>query len=384
LRRQGGLYPALTAMIMKATGWRAAGPDGERAVSGRSAAGRRPTFLVRARLRGDHDAVTVRSGDGRSGDGRRRPGARGRLAVLALVLVVAAGALVVLVRAGLGHGGGTHETAADLPAVAPPPVTAAPTATPTKRARPRAHVKVVTGPAGQDVHGIVVDASNNRLPGVHVAYDESLPDAPGFRPVAVTDAGGRFAVPCESRNVAPRTPPLLFSTYDGASGLVDPKAPNIAWVEIAQQCGRTGTLGVRVTMTQGATLTGTLYQHGDPARTAGLRVGVECDEMPRGNVNAFYAQVSAAVDPHDGTFRVTGLRTDRCAVGVFDRPHGAGREVVLQVDVTAGQTTHLDVHDDGQDHFPGKTSGQPSASPTPTPSSTCLAVCSRRDVPDRA
>lgn len=308
---------------------------------------------------------------------------RGRLA--ALVLVVVLGGLDILVRAALGHGvaGATHETAADLPPVAPPAASAAPSSTPKPRPRPRPVVKVATGGAGRDVHGVVVDTAGHRLAGVHVAYDESLPDAPSFRPVAVTDAAGRFAVPCESRNVAPATPPLLLSSYDGATGLVDPDAPDVGWVEIAQQCEASSSLGVQVTMTAGATLTGTLYEHGARAHTAGLRVGVECDGMPRGNVNAFYAQVSATVSPRDGTYRIAGLHSDRCAVGVFDRPDAAGREVVLQVDVTAGSTTHLDVHDDGQDHFPGKTGGQPSASPTPSPTSTCLAVCPRRDVPDR-
>ena len=307
-------------------------------------------------------------------------GGRGRLAALAFGLLVAVVAVVVLVRAGLGHSGGAHPAAADLPAVAPPALDAAPSPTAKARPKPRPSVRIVTSPAGHDVHGIVVDESNNRLAGVHVAYDESLPDAPGFRSIAVTDAAGRFSVPCESRNVAPSRPPLLFSSYDGATGLVDPKAPDVAWVEIAQHCESSGSLGVRVTMSVGATLTGTLYQHGSPVHTSGVRVGVECDGMPRGNVNAFYAQVSAAVRPQDGTYRIVGLHTDRCAVGVFDGPKGAGREVVLQVDVTAGRTTHLDVHDDGQDHFPGKRGSQPSASPTPTPSATCLAVCPRSDV----
>jgi hypothetical protein len=218
---------------------------------------------------------------------------------------------------------------------------------------------------------------------VHVAYDESLPDAPGFRPLAVTDAAGRFAVPCESRSIAPSTPALLFSSYDGATGVVDPRAPDVAWAEIAQQCGPAGSIGVQVVLTNGAALAGTLYEHGAPARTAGLRVGVECDGMPRGNVDAFYAQVSAAVSPRDGTFRLAGLRSDQCAVGVFDKPSGRGREIVLQADVTAGRTTHLDVHDDGQDHFPGRAGGGSSPSPTPAPSSTCLAVCPRTDVRDR-
>lgn len=309
---------------------------------------------------------------------------RGRLAALAAVVAIAG--LDVLVRAGLGHGGGAHETAADLPAVAPPVATSTPSPAAKPRPRPRPAVRIVPGPAGRDVHGIVVDMSGRRLAGVHIAYDESLPDAPGFRPVAVSDAAGRFAVPCETRNLAPATPPLLFSSYDGATGLVDPKAPDVSWVEIAQQCDSASSVGVRVTMTAGATLTGTLYQHGKPARTKGIRVGVDCDGMPRGNVNAFDAQVSAAVDPRDGSYRITGLRSDRCAVGVFDRPGAAGREVVLQVDVTAGSTTHLDVHDDGQDHFPGR-GGQPSTSPTPSsspsPGGTCLAVCPRTDVRDR-
>ena len=303
--------------------------------------------------------------------------ARARLVALAVAVVVAIGALVA-VLSGLGDGGGARKAAADLPAVAPPVASGAPSPTAKPRTKPHPQVRVVTSPAGHDVHGVVVDESNNRLAGVHVAYDESLPDAPGFRSITVTDAAGRFSVPCESRNVAPTRPPLLFSPYDGASGLVDPKAPNVAWVEIAQQCGSSSSLGVRVTMSKGATLTGTLYQHGSPVHIYGVRVGVECDGMPRGNVNAFYAQVSADVSARDGTYRIAGLRTDRCAVGVFDGPK-PGREVVLQVDVTAGATTRLDVHDDGQDHFPGKRGG-PSASPTPTPSSTCLAVCSRRDV----
>ena len=309
-------------------------------------------------------------------------GGRGRLAALAVGLVfavVAVVGLVALVRAGLGPGRGAHPAAADLPAVAPPPVDPAPSATAKARPKPRPSVKIVTSPAGHDVHGIVVDESSNRLAGVHIAYDESLPDAPGFRSIAVTDAAGRFSVPCESRNVAPTRPPLLFSSYDGATGLVDPHAPDVAWVEIAQHCDVPGSLGVRVTMSKGATLTGTLYQHGSPVHIYGVRVGVECDGMPRGNVNAFYAQVSANVSARDGTYRIRGLHTDRCAVGVFDGSK-PGREVVLQVDVTAGRTTRLDVHDDGQDHFPGKRGGQPSASPTPTPSSTCLAVCPRSDV----
>ncbi|MDQ1698140.1 MAG: hypothetical protein QOG34_3 [Frankiaceae bacterium] len=308
---------------------------------------------------------------------------RGRLAALALV--VAVGAVDLLVRASLGHGGGgTHPTAAVLPPVGPPAVTAPSTLPTAKRhPRPRPTARVVTGDAGRNVHGIVVDAANNRLAGVHIAYDESLPDAPGFRPVAITDDAGRFAVPCESRDIAPSRPPLLFSSYDGASGLVDPRAPNVAWVEIAQQCQRSGSLGVRVTMTPGAALVGTLYQHDAPAQTAGVRVGVECDDMARGNVDAFYAQVSAAVDPRDGTFRIDGLRSDRCAVGVFDPGKNAGREVVLQVELAEGRTTHYDVHDDGQDHFPGKPGSHPSSSPTPVPTSTCLAVCPRRDVPDR-
>jgi hypothetical protein len=306
----------------------------------------------------------------------------------ALAVVVAVGALDIAVRAALGSGGGPHPSpvAAGLPGIAPPVVTPSPSATPKTPPRRRPPVRIVTSPAGRAVHGIVVDEAGHRLAGVHVAYDESLPDAPAFRPVAVTDPAGRFSVSCESRNFAPATPPLLFSPYDGATGLVDPNAPEVAWVEIAQQCESSGSLGVRVTMTQGATLAGTLYQHGAPAHTAGLRVGVECDGMPRGNVDAFYAQVSAAVSPHDGTFRLTGLHSDRCAVGVFDRAGAAGREVVLQVDVTAGRTTHLDVHDDGQDHFPGKGGGGPSASPSPSPDpspGTCLAVCPRRDVPDR-
>lgn len=307
---------------------------------------------------------------------------RGRLAALAVVIVIAA--LDIVIRAALGHGGATQEAANDLPGVGQP-IAPGPTAsaTPSARPRPRPTVKIVTSRTGRDVHGIVVDTANNRLAGVHISYDESLPDAPAFRPVAVTDAAGRFSVPCESRSIAPTTPPLLFSSYDGATGLVDPNAPPVGWLEIAQQCGPSSSLGVRVTMSSGATLTGTLYQHGAPAHTAGVRVGVECDGMPRGNVDAFYAQVSAAVNPRDGTFRLTGLHSDRCAVGVFDGPKRAGREVVLQVDVTAGRTTHLDVHDDGQDHFPGRSGGQPSASPTPSPSSTCLAVCPRRDVPDR-
>ena len=310
-------------------------------------------------------------------------GVWGRAAALALV--VAVGGLDILVRGALGHGGGggSHETAASLPPVAPPVASAAPSGTAKPRPRPRPAVKVVTSPAGRAVRGIVVDTAGHRLAGVHIAYDESLPDAPSFRPVAVSDVAGRFSVPCESRNIAPAIPPLLFSPYDGATGLVDPNAPAGAWLEIAQQCEAAGSLGVQVTMQAGATLTGTLYQHGTRVHTAGIRVGVECDGMPRGNVNAFYAQVAAAVDPHDGTYRITGLRSDRCAVGVFDRPGAAGREVVLQVDVNAGGTKRLDVHDDGQDHFPGKTGGQPSTSPTPSPTSTCLAVCPRRNVRDR-
>jgi hypothetical protein len=337
----------------------------------------RPTFLVRVRVPRDHVQVTGRAG--------KRPPVQVRGRLTALAAVVAIGALDVLVRVAVGHGGGgTHETAADLPAVAPVVLTTpTPTPSPSARPRPRTQVHVVTSPAGHDVHGIVVDAAGHRVAGVHVGYDESLPDAPGFRPMGVTDAAGRFAVPCESRSIAPTAPALIFSSYDAATGIVDPRAPNVAWVEIAQQCASSASIGVRVTVSSGAALTGTLYEHGAPVHAAGWRVGVECDGMPRGNVNAFYAQVSAVVDARTGTFRLAGLRTDRCAVGVFDRPAGAGREIVLQVDVTAGRTTHLDVHDDGQDHFPGRSGGGPSASPTPTPSSSCLAVCPRTEVRDR-
>lgn len=317
-------------------------------------------------------------------------GLRGRLAAIALVAAV--GLLDVLLRAG-GHASAPVAADAGLPAIGPSALPAiSPSVTPSRHPRPRTPVRIVTGPAGRDVHGVVVDEANRRLAGVHVAYDESLPDAPSFRPVAVTDAAGRFSVPCESRSIAPTLPPLLLSAYDGASGLVDPAAPDVAWVEIAQQCGSTSgpstsdpstsRLGVRLVMSRGAVLQGTLFQHGQPANRAGLRVGLACDGMPRGNINAFVAQVAAAVSPSDGRFRLTGMRTDRCAVGVFDQPARGGREVVLQVDVTAGRTTHLDVHDDGQDHFPGRGGGGSTPSPTPSPSATCLALCPRDDVPD--
>lgn len=305
---------------------------------------------------------------------------RGRLAGLAVVVLVAT--VDLLVRAAAGHSAAAPAADALPGFAAPPPAAATPSAAGSARPKPRTQVHVTTPVAGHDMHGVVVDGSGRRLAGVHVAYDESLPDAPGFRPVAVTDAAGRFAVPCETRSVAPATPPLLLSSYDAATGLVDPAAPDIAWVEIAQECGSPSSPGVRVTASGGAALTGTLYQHSAPATRAGLRVGVECDGMPRGNVDAFRAQVLAAVSTRDGTFRLTGLRSDRCAVGVFDRAGGAGREIVRQVDVTAGRTTRLDVRDDGQDHFRGP-SAPPSPTPSPSPTGTCLAVCPRIDVPDR-
>jgi hypothetical protein len=95
--------------------------------------------------------------------------------------------------------------------------------------------------------------------------------------------------------------------------------------------------------------------------------------MPRGFVNGFVPQVVAAVDARTGRFRLTGLRTDHCAVGVLDRPGRVGRELLVDVAVTAGRTTTRDVHDDGRD-----ASGGPPPSPEPAPSSpppTCLLLC---------
>lgn len=305
------------------------------------------------------------------------PDVRPRLIAVGALLVLSAG----IADAGARAGDGPHRHMAAASTSNDDPgsfVAGQPTASvaPLVTSTPTAARKNATN-HGNDVHGVVTDSAGRPLAHVHVGYDVSLPDAPSYQPVAVTDDHGRFAVACLTQRTDPTVPALLFSSFDAESGTVDQQAPDIAWTEAAQGCGPASGPGMTVTTSPGAAVQGTLYQHGRPVNRTGVRIGVQCDGMPRGNVATFVVQVATEVDATDGHYRIAGLRSDNCAIGVFDHPGARGREVVQDVTVTEGSTTQLDVHDNGQDYFPGDQSGNGggggSASPSPTP--TCLAIC---------
>ena len=196
-----------------------------------------------------------------------------------------------------------------------------------------------------DVHGVVTNGSGQPLAGIYVTIENNTPDTWSRDVGAVTDSRGRFRVRCHldaNGNVSWRG---LFVSDFPVSGDVPQALPDGAWKRITPECGLADDPDINVVLAHGADVEGTLLDAaGDPDVGTRNRIGVRCDGLPHGFINGWAPQLSFAVDPKTAHFRVYGLITDHCELGVI-KPDGTRTQLTDSIAVTEGKTVHQDVRE---------------------------------------
>lgn len=196
-----------------------------------------------------------------------------------------------------------------------------------------------------DIHGVVTDSSGKPLAGLYVTVERNQPDSWFRESGTVTDSRGRFRLRCEIDSGADVPWSAVFISAFPASRKVPVGLPDGAWKRIAPDCGRADDPGVHVVLAHGADVAGTLLKpDGSPDIGTRRRIGVDCDGLPHGFIAGWAPQLSFAVDPNTARFRVYGLITDHCSLGVIE-PDGTRTQLTDKIALTEGTTVNRDLRE---------------------------------------
>ncbi|MDX6224088.1 MAG: hypothetical protein QOE64_464 [Frankiales bacterium] len=196
-----------------------------------------------------------------------------------------------------------------------------------------------------DIHGVVTDANGKPLVGIYITTESNVSDGWVREAGTVTDTHGRFRLRCQTDAQAHVAWRGVFVSVFPVSGAAPAGLPDGAWRRITPECGLADDPDVTVVLPRGADVVGTLLdQNGEPDVGTHNRIGVHCDGLPHGFIQGWAPQVSFAVDPATARFRVYGLDTDHCDLGVI-APDGTRTKLTDSIAVTEGTTVHQDVRE---------------------------------------
>jgi hypothetical protein len=195
------------------------------------------------------------------------------------------------------------------------------------------------------MHGVVTDAGGEPLAGLYVTVETNTPDTWDREAGTVTDSRGRFRLRCQidAEGNVPWTG--VFISAFPVSGTVPAGLPDAAWKRIAPECGLADDPDLHVVLARGADVAGRLLKaDGTPDIGTHNRIGVRCDGLPHGFIQGWAPQLSFAVDPETARFRVYGLTTDKCDLGVVE-PDGTRTKLSDSIAVAGGTTVNHDLRE---------------------------------------